>query len=60
MNSFRQSSGEAWYVGRRGRGLGICVSGSAGGAYNLGAFTLDLFTDVDGNRASTSNDDSFP
>jgi hypothetical protein len=31
-----------------------------GGVYNLGTFTFDVFTDITGNHASTSNDDIFP
>lgn len=36
-------------------GLGI-----GGGVYNLGVFTFDLFTVINENHASTSNDDIFP
>jgi hypothetical protein len=31
-----------------------------GGVYNLGTFTVDVFTVIAHNHASTSNDDIFP
>jgi hypothetical protein len=31
-----------------------------GGVYNQGAFTFDVFTVIEGNHASTGNDDIFP
>jgi hypothetical protein len=44
--------GSAGSGGSAGQGIG-------GGIYNLGTFSLDTFTVVLGNHASTSNDDRF-
>jgi hypothetical protein len=47
-------------MGGAGTGGGAFGLGVGGGVYNLGSFTFDVFTDITGNHASTSNDDIFP
>jgi hypothetical protein len=45
--------GEKGHGGADGQGVG-------GGVYNLGTFSVDPFTVIKGNHASSSNDDIFP
>jgi hypothetical protein len=46
-------------MGGAGKGGGAFGLGVGGGVYNLGTFTFDALTDIEGNHASTSNDDIF-
>jgi hypothetical protein len=52
INANVAQGGAAGTGGSDGQGVG-------GGVYNLGTFT-DVFTVINGNHASTSNDNVFP
>jgi hypothetical protein len=53
VNANTAQGGAAGVGGSSGQGIG-------GGVYDQGLFTFDLSTVIEGNHASTSNDDVFP